>query len=139
MRHILQKNKQAIRFGAVGIINTTIDFVLLFVLKSLGLPTIAANLLSSTTAFIFSFIANKNYTFRSTSSNIRRELVLFTIVTLTGIWVIQTLVIISVEYSLEAAGLKPPVSLLLAKIAATGVSLLWNYTLYSKVVFKNKD
>lgn len=136
MTKISIKNKdEKARFIAVGGINTLIDFSLLFILKSLGLPTISANMLSTTVAFCFSFFANKKYTFKTMNTNIKRELTLFVIVTLFGLWILQTIVIYLVTM---AIGTHLPVltSLFIAKLCAIVVSLIWNYTLYSRVVFK---
>ena len=84
------KNKAQIgRFAIVGTINTIIDFGLLFSLTFLGLPKLAANTVSTGIAFVFSFFANKKYTFKSTSKNIKYEMVSFVIVTLFGLWVLQ--------------------------------------------------
>jgi len=70
------KNKAQIgRFAIVGTANTIIDFGLLFLLTFLGLPKLAANTVSTGTAFVFSFFANKKYTFKSTSKNIKYEII----------------------------------------------------------------
>lgn len=121
------------RFIAVGVANTALDFGILFVLKSLGLPTISANVVSTTAAFCFSFFANKKFTFKTTNTNTKRELILFIIVTLFGLWVLQSIVI---QLALTLLGNQDLLSLLLAKLLATVVSLIWNYLFYSRVVFK---
>lgn len=123
----------------MGICNTTIDFSLLFTLKAIGLPVIPANILSTFAAFCFSFFANKKYTFKSTGGNIKRELLLFIVVTLFGLWVIQTIVIYLVSQLLAGTQLTDGAILLVAKIIATIASLIWNYTLYSRLVFKQKE
>lgn len=134
------KNKQQlVRFGLVGGTNTAIDFGLLFVLKALGLPVISANIISTSLAFCFSFFANKKYTFQTTGTNVRRELGLFVVVTLFGLWVLQTIVIMTVTALLDQSGLSDDIILLAAKLIATIVSLVWNYLLYSKLVFKKTD
>lgn len=125
------------RFLVVGSANTAIDFGLLFLLKALGLPAIGANIISTTTAFCFSFIANKKYTFKTTNTNLRREIILFIGVTLFGLWVLQTVVIQATLYTLSAASLSDEAALLIAKLCATLVSLMWNYVMYSRVVFKH--
>jgi putative flippase GtrA len=134
------KNKsEKLRFGLVGIANTLIDFTILFTLTTLGLPTLIANIASTSTAFCFSFFANKKYTFKTTDGNTERELFLFVIITLFGLWVLQSIVIKIVTLSLSGTALPAPVILAFAKFLAIIVSLTWNYTLYSRVVFKRKD
>lgn len=136
MKQVIKNNTQVLRFSAVGIVNTAIDFGLLFTLKALGLPVIPANIASSTTAFIFSFFANKKYTFKSHGGNLVREIVLFTIVTLFGLWVIQSVVIYVTYPWISELTNSTSSGLLISKLIATIASLLWNYTLYSLVVFK---
>ena len=131
----LKNNPRVLRYGLVGIINTAIDFGLLFLLKSLGLPVVIANISSTGTAFIFSFFANKKYTFKTSGTSIIREMVLFVAVTLFGLWVLQTIII---DYSLDLINNvvhNLNISLLIAKLIATAVSMVWNYVLYSKLVF----
>lgn len=132
----MKNSSQKVRFIAVGGVNTLIDFGLLFTLKAFGLPAISANVISTTAAFCFSFFANKKYTFKTTGTDIKREIFLFIVITLFGLWVLQTLVIAFVTNLLSQTGLQDGVILLIAKLFATTVSLTWNYVLYSRVVFK---
>ena len=132
----IRNKRQKLRFMAVGAFNTTIDFGLLFSLKAFGLPEIPSNVISSTTAFVVSFFMNKKVTFKTTDTNVKREIILFVVVTLFGLWVIQSIIIwamLSFEQDLiQNNSLK----LLIAKFVATGATLVWNYLLYSRVVFK---
>lgn len=131
------KNKsQLIRFGLVGGVNTALDFGLLFALKSIGLTAMMANVFSTSIAFVFSFFANKKYTFKSSGTNIVREMILFVVVTLSGLWVLQTGVIWLVLPHLSKLLGSPEVGLLATKLIATVVSMTWNYILYDKLVFK---
>lgn len=134
----IKNSAQKAKFVVIGAANTTIDFGVLFLLKSLGLPAIPANIISTSCAFIFSFFANRNYTFKThKTANLKRELLLFIIVTLFGLWVLQAFVIKLITWAL--AGHLPDVaSLFIAKILATTVSLTWNYIMYSRVVFAEK-
>lgn len=131
------KNKsQLIRFGLIGVINTVLDFGLLFILKSIGLMATTANIFSTSIAFVFSFFANKKYTFRSSGTNIVREMILFVAVTLFGLWVLQTGVIWLVLPHLSKLLRSSEMGLLVTKLIATAVSMAWNYILYDKLVFK---
>jgi putative flippase GtrA len=132
---LMENNQQKIRFLIVGSFNTLLDFALLFILKSLGLPVIAANLASTTISFCFSFFANKKYTFKATDTNIKREILLFTIVTLFGLWVLQTIVIKVITLVFQPYGLSSDLILLGAKLLATVVTMVWNYVMYSRFVF----
>jgi len=130
------KNSQLARFALVGGVNTALDFGILFGLKAIGLDPLVANIMSTSLAFVFSFFANKKYTFKTSDTNIRREILLFIIVTLFGLWVLQSLVIKGVSLLLVTTGLNDALILLIAKLLATVVSLTWNYLMYSTVVFK---
>ena len=136
---IIKNKDQKLRFILVGICNTAIDFTILFSLKVLGLPAISANIISTTAAFCFSFFANKKYTFRGNSGNLKKQIPLFIIVTLAGLWGVQTGVIFLVSHLLGSSTLSSDIILLIAKIAATVASLVWNYTFYSRIVFRDKN
>jgi putative flippase GtrA len=131
---VMKNNQQKMRFVAVGGFNTLIDIGLLFALKTLGLPVITANLISTTIAFCFSFFANKKYTFKSTDTNVKREIILFTIVTLFGLWVLQS-VVIKLLTTIVPQELSDDAVLLGAKLIATVVTMIWNYVMYSRFVF----
>jgi putative flippase GtrA len=136
---VIKNKKEKARFGIVGAINTALDFGLLILLKSFGLPTISANIISSTTAFVTSFILNKKVTFQTSGTNVKREVLLFVIVTLFGIWVIQNVIISIVEWLLRDSSLHGIAVLLGAKLLATATTLIWNYMMYSRVVFKTHE
>lgn len=137
MKHLIKNNQRVARFGAVGIINTLIDFGLLFFLKSLGLPVGAANVISTGIAFLFSFVANRKFTFRSNDGSITRQFILFIAITLFGLWVIQTAIIQLTLPWLSALFGNATAALFVAKAIATSITLVWNYLLYNKVVFKD--
>lgn len=141
MQELLKKHETKLRFGIIGVINTALDFGLLFVFSSLfGIPRGFANMLSTSISFIFSFFANKRYTFKSSSKeNVVREMVLFTVVTLFGLWVIQGLIIHFLTPVIINLGTTEELALLASKLVATVASLIWNYLLYSRVVFKKAN
>ncbi len=133
------KNRSQLgRFTFVGAINTGLDFGLLFILQSLGLPVALSNIISTSVAFVFSFFANQNYTFKNSGGKIVRRILLFVAVTLFGLWVLQTLVIqITLGFATELTG-DGRLGLFISKIFATLISLTWNYICYSQVVFRKE-
>lgn len=135
-RHIIKSKQTLARFIVVGLINTALDFGILLVLTHFGLDKLVANVISSTIAFVFSFFANKKYTFQTTDTNVAREMLLFVIVTLTGLWVLQTFVIWLTTPLAVTILHNTSVALVASKLIATVVSMTWNYVLYSKLVFK---
>lgn len=137
MQEVVKKHADKLRFAIVGSVNTALDFSILFILTMLfNIPKELANFISTSVSFLFSFFANKKYTFKSTSKNLKRQFLLFTIVTLFGLWVIQTIIIAAITPVFTNLGINKPAALLISKLIATAASLIWNYALYSRVVFK---
>lgn len=142
------------KFGLVGIINTIIDFGIYNILtgKRFKWSRIKANIVSTTTAMIFSFFANERFVFRAQSGNIWLQALSFYLVTAFGLYVLQNLIIhfLSKRWQLlpnlavrivHALGLKKWlndefVRKNTAKLAATAVSLTWNFVLFQYVVFR---
>lgn len=141
MHELIKKHKNRFsRFALVGFASTAIDFSILLTLKTFGLPIIPANITSSSLAFIFSFSANKKYTFKTTDTNIVREIILYIILTLIGIWGLQSLVIwLTVEPVTHLLGGNKTYGLIASKLIATVFSMIWNYIAYSKFVFHHKQ
>jgi len=133
------KKSHKFRFGTVGAASTTIDFGILFGLHTLGLSSIASNFASTSTAFILSFTANRHYTFQANSGNVKKQIALFLIVTLFGIWAIQPVIIYGVEAGIASFNYPEWLDLAIAKLIATGATLFWNYFFYSRVVFPEND
>jgi putative flippase GtrA len=127
-----------IRFGLVSSISTAIDFTLLLTITSFGMPLLIANFISSSTSFIFSFFASKKYAFRTPDHHIQREAVMFIIVTLTGIWVIQPLIMWPLEPFIKHIGIRGVLVVIIAKLAASLATFIWNYLFYTRLVFNKK-
>lgn len=133
-----QKNAEKIRFTLVGIANTAIDFGILFTLTFLGLDKILANYVSTSFALVFSFFANKSFTFKDTGSSTKKQLLIFIVVTLAGLWIIQPIIIWGVTSSLSEIIKNEVFLLFAAKVIATIASLSWNYVFYSRLVFRTR-
>jgi putative flippase GtrA len=136
MRQLILKHVDKLRFALVGGFNTLLDFGILFLLVSFGVDKIIGNFFSTSLAFIFSFFANKSFTFQSKGGNVKRQFALFLIITLFGLWVLQPIVIMVVSFSISSLHLNSSATLLISKFCATIVSLVWNYVFYSRFVFK---
>lgn len=135
----LKSNGQRVRFAVVGVANTAVDFAMFLLLNGLGFHIVLANIMSTSVALIFSYIANRKYTFNSQSAKLGREVVAFLAVTLFGLWVIQPIIITStVDRFYELVPLSD-IALILAKALATVATLIWNYLLYSRLVFNKKS
>jgi putative flippase GtrA len=128
-------NKKQFRFVAVGLAATVLDFGILNLLSLLGTSSLLANTVSTGLSMAFSFFANKKFTFRSESKNYVRQVVLFIVFTLFGLWVIQNLIIQGLLMVLPADW-PEFIRLNGAKSIATVASMIWNYLAYSKIVFR---
>ena len=139
MATALEKHGDKIRFAIVGGANTALDFLVLFLFVNLGVDKIVANYISTTTALVFSFFANKSFTFKDKTGNAKKQFGLFLLVTLAGLWVLQPIIIWLSTTALEQYITNESVLLFVAKLIATVGSLIWNYLLYSRLVFKKAD
>ncbi len=123
-------SKEVERFGrflAVGSVGTLLDFSLLTLLKLAGLPTLAANSLSFLAGLANNFTWNRLWTFGdSAQPNWRRQLVQFTMVSLVGLVLSNTIVLLLEGLLGNALG-HPAWGYLPAKVIATGVVMFWNY------------
>lgn len=137
MKPLLKRHETKVRFLLVGGTNTVLDFALLFLFTGLGLNKVVANIASTGIAFIFSFFANRKFTFKDSSKNVRRQFTVFALVTLSGLWILQPIIILIATNFLDGT-IDSNASLFVAKVLATLVSLVWNYILYSRLVF-NKE
>lgn len=139
MEQLLKKHGDKIRFVIVGGGNTLLDFVLLFLFTGLGVNKFVANYLSTGISMIVSFFVNKSFTFKNKTGNAKKQFVAFLVVTIIGLWVIQPLVIWVVTHLLTPYVPNEEINLFIAKLIATVASLVWNYLLYSRLVFKKLE
>ena len=120
---------KAISFGLIGFVNTAIDFsVFSFGYYFLGLPIIAANLLSWVFAVSVSYVLNSMITFSVES---RRELsaktyATFLLAQLAGFIANTTTIVVASHF----------MSVLFGKVLATGVSFMVNFSLSHFIVFR---
>lgn len=144
--------KRVTRFALVGIFNTGLDFSILNSLVFLfGISTITANIFSGTIAASVSFFLNHRFVFNPEKPKSVRTFVMFFAITMVGLYGLQNLVIYLFTHYLTApanwcyeiiewarAGTlsREFVQLNFAKAVATLASLIWNYYMYAKFVFK---
>ncbi|MCY8515769.1 GtrA family protein [Bacillus atrophaeus] len=107
-----------IRFCTVGIGNTLIDFCVFFLLTSLGIPYLFAQVCSYTAGIANSYIWNRIWTFEVKKKADRKEMVGFIIVNITASGITFLLL-----YILQRAGL----SLLISKLIATIGGMMINF------------
>jgi putative flippase GtrA len=155
LKNLIKKHAEKVRFGIVGIASTAIDFIILFTLVLFGLPALASNFISTSIAMVFSFFTNKSFTFKNDSAG-KKHFVYFVIITLFGLWIIQPIIIVGVEWlsspilthncitetlvNIFEPWFKPDyLVIFFAKCWATAASLIWNYLMYRRFVFREKQ
>ncbi len=124
------------RFCGVGAVNSALDIGIFLALRSGGFEILLANIVSTTIALGVSYALNKGYTFQTDGTS--KSLLSFLAVTLCGLWIIQPIIIHVVRQGLVNA----PNAIshdLTAKLVAIGVTFIWNYLWYSRLVFTKTD
>ncbi len=121
---------QFAKFFIIGGINTVVDFGIYVALTRLsgfwGRHIIWAACVSFTVAVFSSYLMNSFWTFKQRQLDLQRSLKFFVVATGGLAW---TALII---YLLTTAGLYD----IFAKIIATGLVLIWNFTLQKKWTFR---
>lgn len=126
------------RFASMGVINTLVDLGLYVLLYTLGVMPVVANFVSTSAGLAVSFVGNRRFVFRSEGNRVR-EAVSFLLVAGTGIWVIQPIVILAATAGLTELGVTTTALVgTISKVLAIGVAAVWNYLLYSRLVFRNR-
>jgi putative flippase GtrA len=143
------------RFVAVGVFNTGLDFAILNVLVFVvGFAVLPANIISTLTAMSFSYILNHSFVFKAEEARSKRQYLLFIGITVFGLLVIQNGIIhimtnelVAIPNALYTWIVSPLfgstfsqefIQLNFAKATATLATMIWNYQLYKRVVFKDK-
>ncbi len=143
---------QITKFGLVGIINTGIDFAILNILINVtgiysGFWLFVFNAVSFGIAVINSYFMNKYWAFKAGGAVQSVEAFKFFSVSLIGlilnsliVYFLGTFFILSYRLSTSVAYAYIPASLWdnIAKLAATAVSLIWNFIGYKFFVFKGR-
>jgi len=143
------------RFAVVGIANAAVSFGILNLLFfGLHFSKIAASLVSTACAVMFSFVLNRNFVFADTSKRARKQILPFVLVTISGSIGVLNLVYICSVALLERHGLwitplihvvtrlhlsQSFVEINLSTIAGAIVSMMWNYNGYRLFVFRHAD
>lgn len=134
--------KQIVRFVVVGVINTGIDFLILNVEMMLtgitsGPGMLAQNTISFGAATINSYYLNKRWTFEDNDSGKGGvKFSQFLIVSIIGISINGAVVYLATTFVHPVFGISPQLWANVAKLAATAISLVWNFLGYKFIVFK---
>ena len=137
--------RQFSKFVVIGFMNTAIDFAVLNLLMwqtgiYKGQWIILLNAIAFAVAVINSYFWNKLWTFRAKEADepgeIAKEFSQFIMVTLVGVAINSSIVFGVTTFIPPFFGLSPELWANLAKAAATGFSLIWNFIGYKFIVFK---
>jgi putative flippase GtrA len=109
------------RFLIVGLTNTGLTLLIIFLLLGIGTPLFTANIIGYGAGFINSFIWNRRWTFRSTGSLWRETAVYSTV------WGVCYLLQVGALFlSSQWLGLSDTISTLIAMVFFTGPNYLGN-------------
>ncbi len=134
--------QQFSKFVVIGFINTGVDFLVLNVEMFLtgiskGPYMLVQNAISFSIATVNSYFFNKYWTFQDTSrKDPGKKFSQFLAVSIMGVVINSSVVFIITTYVPPMFGISSVLWANLAKAAATGVSLIWNFIGYKFWVFK---
>ena len=133
---------QFLRFVVVGVINTAINFIVLNILSALtgitsGSRVIPLAVVAFAAATTNSYILNKRWSFKDQSQvDAGRKFSLFLIVSIIGAGINSGTVYLITTNISPMFGLSQHLWLNVAALAATGISLIWNFIGYKAFVFQ---
>lgn len=132
---------QFAKYATVGLANTAVDFGVLNFLMWLtdiykGKEIFFLNSISFLVAVTHSYAWNKLWTFRAREKNVAGQFLQFLGITLIGLLINGIIVYMISTWVLPMFGLSNVAWANLAKVIATVVSLVWNFTGYKFIVFK---
>lgn len=129
---------QFAKFALVGVLNTAIDFgILNLFIASTGITSgpsiIPMNAFSFSAAVVNSYFWNRRWVFAGRTHG---NFVIFFIITVIGVGINSGIVFLITTYISPLFNLDRTLWVNFAKVLATGISLVWNFTGYRLVVFK---
>lgn len=133
---------QFLRFVLVGAMNTGIDFLVLNIEMLItgitsGPLMLVQNALSFGIATINSYYFNKKWTFEDKSDESQaKKFSSFLSVSIIGIILNSTIVYAVTTFVSPVLGINEVLWANIAKVFATGISLIWNFIGYKFLVFK---
>jgi putative flippase GtrA len=134
-------------FSLIGVFNTLFDITLYIILLHITHSIILANVVSTSAALVGSYFLNTRLTFK-TKMWTAKTFISFIVVTVFGLWVLQTLAIYLFAHLLKTIPehiwqlLGPTESFarsVIPKLLATVITFAWNYLWYNRVIFKDSS
>lgn len=129
---------QFVRFLIVGVGGTIIDFGLLYLLKSFGFYTLLANTISYSCGLINNFYWNGKWTFQSgRRDDIRNQFGKYILINIIGLGLNNLLLLEFEKLLLESMDVSN-LRLFIAKGAATGIVVFWNFFINKYWTFRDR-
>lgn len=133
--------RQLARFGIVGLMNFSVDAGILTALVvasgvAKGEEVIGFNIVSASIAIINSYFWQRSWTFKEKAPASKKEFSVFVFITIIGIAINTAVVYFTTGVIHPFDGLTPERVVVVAKIIATFVSLIWNFLGYKFFVFR---
>jgi len=130
---------EVIKFGAVGLVNTALDYAVLNVLLSIG--PLKAKIVSTVVATTSSYIMNRLWTWRRTErTSLRREYILFFALNLVGL-AIQLAPLYVAKYFMgfnESNGLQDRLAFNVANAVGIAIAMVFRFWAYRAFVFRTQ-
>lgn len=135
---------QFIKFSAVGISNTLVDFAVYWLLTHFGMDYMLAQVFSYSAGILNSYIWNSKWTFKRESNGSFATVILFILVNVISLgvslgvlWVCKNPLGINEDIALSIFGLSIDISCdIICKIPASAFSAVVNFALTKLFVFK---
>jgi putative flippase GtrA len=121
--------KRVARFILAGGSAFIVEYASFLILMSLGLPILIANTISFLAGLVTSFTLNKVFVFNNRDETVR-QFTMYTSIALVNLGISDVLIWVSTHvWDLHYA---------VAKIVAVAFIALWNYGIFSRIIFINK-
>jgi putative flippase GtrA len=121
-------SRQVVKFGMVGVVNTTIDFIIYLILtRGVGMVFLAANAIAMGGAMVFSFFANKKFTFKNHDAQLAHQAFKFVCVQVGGFLIANTTLYVLVMFGMYD---------ITAKIMASVAFTVWNFLMQKFWAFR---
>lgn len=135
---------EASRFAIVGFLNFVVDAGALAILSATtgiysGVGIVPLNMVAATIAFLNSYYWNRTFTFQSRVDASVGEFGSFLFVSAIGVLINSAVVFAITTFVVPFNGITEARLVTLAKVAATFVSLFWNFFGYKFIVFQKRE
>jgi putative flippase GtrA len=120
---------QFLKYGISGGLAFILEYSSFFILNNLaGLWYVWSNSIAMTLGFVLSFLLNRYWSFKATSSNTLKQLLLYGILFGINLGISNLLMMLFID----ALGIGSMIS----KFTTIGILMCWNFIIYKKVIFK---